>query len=148
MGTHEQSILTVYGRIMVILSDSYYFVGMDHFAIVQASQKQKKTKGFKMLTHLMRTGARAKVVGVVNKSTRTVMVRYVDAEEFYDDMYKLGCTSFCTCRQENHNRVARHNYNYCLNLYTNEIICVIIFQCISDPVNSQVQRRIDTNNPI
>ena len=56
-------------------------------AIVQASQEE--TGGFKMLAHLMKTGATAKVTGVVKKTQRTVLVRYVDAEALYDDMYKL-----------------------------------------------------------
>ena len=39
-----------------------------------------------MLSKLQRSGAAAKVVGLVNGTRHTVVIRYVDVEKFYDDM--------------------------------------------------------------
>ena len=42
-----------------------------------------------MLSKLQRSGAAAKVAGLVNGIRRTVVTRYVDVGHLYDDMRKL-----------------------------------------------------------
>ena len=63
----------------------YCFVGW--IAIVQASSEE--TSGFNMLSKLQRSGAAAKVDGLVNGIRRTVVTRYVDVDHLFNDMRKL-----------------------------------------------------------